>query len=279
MQDQLVKEAYGSAPAYLQPDDYMAYFNHLKLKYPNPPEYKTPTHIGIEVEIEKVQKGVPVMMWRADKDGSLRDGGVEFISKPLKDELLILGIQELYDDLWAINKKADFSHRCSIHVHMDVTKLKLNQLKVLIATYICLEELFFSLVQAHRKANSFCFPLQDALLKWEDMNPHNLDAHFKYCALNPHHLRDYGTIEFRHHGGTKDKAVLLQWIETILQLYHYVNKRSVDEITSTIKKLNTISNYNDFARDVLEHRFEPFMDIDLHKLMRNGVAAAKIFLG
>lgn len=241
--------------------------------------YKTPTEIGIEVEIEKCIKLAELKIFHQENDGSLKDAGIEFISIPIKDDNVLYALEEL-EYIYNKTPKSVFSHRCSIHVHINVSKLTVGQLHALIATYLATENFFFSLVAPERRGNSFCYPLADLCITKEDIAPENIDEKFKYAALNPHHLVDFGTLEFRHHHGTKNKKELLNWIETILQLYRYVEKVPPLEIYSTIRELNTISNYYEFLKDVFEGKLQLFnVGLNFGKVLRNNITTAKIFLG
>lgn len=277
MLDLSVKQAYKSKPA-IKKEQIQYATEAIKLSLGPIPPYLTPTTIGIEVEIEKLFE-IPhaLFLWSLTEDGSLRDNGYEFVSVPLKDDQVLCAIEEL-TKIYKNNPKSTFSHRCSIHVHMDVTKLTVGQLRTLIATYICVEDLMFSLVSPSRQGNSYCYPLSDTACTWEDFQPGEISEKYKYCALNPHHLRDFGTLEFRHHGGTKQKVELINWIETILHFYRYVEQTPHEKVEETIMKLNTVSNYREFCKSVFKDHFTQFMHFDLFKAMRENVSNAKLFL-
>lgn len=274
MYDHLVENYYGATPKI--PEVNPKFLLEAVKLYGVKEDPKLPTECGIEVELEKV-KGYHGMFWKQEKDGSLKDKGAEFITFPLKSELVPYALAE-YVDILKHNNQSVFSHRCSIHVHINVSKLTVGQLRALLATYLVLENYYFNMVNADRKGNSYCYPLVDARLTWENCQPHKISDHFKYAALNIHHLRDYGTLEFRHHGGTKNPLDLFRWIQVIMQLYSYVNKRTLEEIEEAIMGLNAESNYLEFMVDVMEKNQTLFFGMDHHKMMRNNVTAAKLFL-
>lgn len=279
MLDQQVKQAYGCKPGVANSSAHALLVGMYNAMFPDVPlGYKTPCDIGVEIEVENVKNGIHTRLWKLTNDGSLRNHGVELVSTPMRDDLVQYALHEYKTQFLDMNADCEFSHRCSIHVHINVAYLTVGQLRVLIATYLCLERLYFSLVREDRIGNSFCFPLADTNCQWTDLDRNNLGENYKYAALNPHHLVDFGTLEFRHHGGTKDVNELRNWIETILQLYDYVTRRNPMDIETTIQKLNTISNYLEFARDVLGDHVQQFLHLDLYKLMRDNVTAAKLFL-
>lgn len=271
-----VKEAYKCKPSV--PDQAaLAALCALRSKGKVECKTKTPTEIGLEIEIEKVQELLGLHLWRFEPDGSLKDNGQELISSPISNHLLDYAMAE-YEAFLKLNPKSVFSHRCSMHVHVNVSRLTVGQLVTLLGTYIVLEDLFFSLVPPERKGNSYCWPLADAYLNRRNIEPQNINEHFKYAAVNVHHLKDYGTIEFRQHGGSKDPKEILNWVETILQLYKFVENKNPSDVALLIKNLNTISNYHDFAAQVFEHKFPQFMNLPLDKMMHDNVIAAKFFL-
>lgn len=277
MLDSSVKDHYKSKPNI---PDLKQHVLNAKGIWGTGPAYKTPTTVGIEVEAEKQSKGaLPLLFWQVTKDGSLKDSGLEYISVPMKDEALVYALEEYDRVILKHNPHTAFSHRCSIHVHVDVTKLTVGQLRVLLATYIAVEPLFFELVAPERLGNSYCFPMADACLSWSDLaHPMDVTDHMKYCAVNPHHLRNFGTLEFRHHGGTKDKKELLEWVETILQLYRFVEKFNPLEIEERINMLNTDSRYFEFCSSVFEDKLIHFHNVDFYSKLRDNVTAAKHFL-
>lgn len=275
MYDHSVKKFYGSHPSI---PNLTPFLPDLKKTYGEVAGYKTPTEVGIEIEVEKQTQKIPSTLWKCAEDGSLKDSGHEYISVPVKDEFLIYALEEYEKLILKNNPKTEFSHRCSIHVHINVCKLTVGQLRVLMATYLALEEMFFSLVREDRVGNSYCFPLLDMAPQWDNFLPEKLLEHYKYAALNPHHLRDYGTLEFRHHGGTKDKKELLNWVETILQLYRFVETKTPDEIEKKIEQLNTVSNYFEFVTEVLGKKAQQFSGMRLYSMLRTNVTAAKVFL-
>jgi hypothetical protein len=240
--------------------------------------HTVPTAIGIEIEIERVTKLTAMSFWRAEADGSLRDDGWEFITPPLEGPNVYYAVEEFYNKFLKDNTNAHFTHRCSIHVHLNVSNLTVGQLRALYATYMTLEDLFFKLVAPERKGNSYCYPVSDAFLSWEELSPDHLSEAYKYMAVNPHHLRDYGTIEFRHHGGTKEKKELMNWIDTITQLYKFVTLVEPEEIEKMIMGLNTTSKYYDFCLQALGSKFQQFNNVSLYDAMRNNVTTAKVFL-
>ena len=276
MQNLTVAEAFGCKPKI--PSDSLLAKALVGFIPAKETEYKTATNVGIEVEVENLNKPFNLKVWNKVEDHSLRNNGFEYVSLPLRNQYIIGALSEIHQGLFAHNPDLEFSHRCSMHVHINVSKLTVGQLYALIATYIATEDLFFSLVRKDRQGNSYCWPLADGFLNHTDIKPDNINTSFKYAALNPHHLLDYGTLEFRHHGGTKNTKDILSWVETILQLYKYVDLHNPEKIKATLNNLNSISNYFEFCQEVFGPKFDQFAGLPLHRYMRDNVTAAKVFI-
>jgi hypothetical protein len=277
MLDRPVKAVYRCHPAFLDKETETALITNSIKFVGKQPDYPLPTKVGIEVEVERAQHAaIQAVMWRATRDGSLRNDGIELLTHPLTSRTYPYAIAEL-ESIFKKIPQLEFSHRCSIHVHMDVSERLVGEVFAMIAAYLCTENLFFNQVAPYRKGNSFCYPLSDALFT-QDFLLNELDNHFKYAALNPHHLRDFGTLEFRHHGGTKDMEELKQWIELILSLYRYGTRVNYNRVKEAILALNTDSTYSEFVKDIFGEHAYLFRFLNLKQEMENGVTTAKVFL-
>lgn len=270
-----VTEYYGCSPKLLSKGQDLLLLQLGLEAYGPKSKLDTETEIGIEIELEKINQHPNLHYWKYVEDGSLKEEGVELVSFPMSGSVAAFAIEE-YMAFLNVNKKATFSHRCSIHVHINVSKLKLAELRLLIATYLCTEQLLFSLVAPYRNNYSYCYSLADTLVTWKDLHPNSLDEQFKYASLNPHHLVDFGTLEFRHHQGTKSSKELIAWIHTICRLFKTIKENDLVELEEKIKKLNTISNYYEFCKLVFKEYLP--LEVDLYNKMRDNVSAAKLFL-
>jgi hypothetical protein len=237
--------------------------------------YKSP--IGIEVELEGFdQLGWPEtapVYWTKDEDGSLKDSGAEFISKPVAGKNIDYALYEL-ERLLKAQKYLRWSHRCSIHVHTNVRNWTLPQLRTLVGVYAAMENLFFSLVAPHRRASAFCFPLTDTSPAGIEFGA--MDG--KYCALNlACSIQKYGTIEFRHMHGTSDIKTIRRWLQLIVKLHAYCRKNPVEQVVAEVLNLNTISNFVEFVQKVLGPTAVLFMGQNLQDFMQDGVMWAKMY--
>jgi len=244
--------------------------------------------IGIEVEAEGLNPSwsrwiSPVWNWSSD--GSLKDAGAEFISKPLhtsnaRDALVLL---------WACFQTMQspppyFRWRSSIHVHVNMQNRNHHHLLKFLLTYSIFEEDFFSFVGEDRKQSIFCVPLHSTRLDDAIFNSLSeelevtLMAHAwdKYSALNLKPLFDKGTVEFRHMGGTNDLTKIVNWISLIVKLDAFAAKIDNDALYDSITTLNTNSLYEVFKEEVFGPETKLLLsNSNSANHMSNGVKFAK----
>ena len=220
------------------------------------PQYKVVdrnTYIGVEVEVENVHSWLQNLSpyWAMIEDGSLRNEGREFITLPIRAWRIEHALEKLFQ---ALNKDIDFSERTSIHVHMNIRTLTVEQLEALIVTYMVFEKVLFTYIGNNRYNNIFCVPLCEtdmgaSLTQLITNGSPYLDWE-KYTALNLSPISSKGTIEFRHHYGTKDIEDLITWINLILSLKTFALRNDVEYIWHRINSLNTTSEYRMFGEEV-----------------------------
>lgn len=216
--------------------------------------------------------------WNIKSDGSLRVGGVEFVTKKLFGKDLSLALDELHDYLVANTvPNSTPSDRCSIHIHLDVTDLNKNEYARLLIDYAIFENVLFHYCGADRKENLYCLPFA----KSDDfkrtlshiLTSVNKDIDFrkyvngfpKYSALNLRATSTYGSLEFRLHGGTHDMMRVKEWINIIMCLKkncrgntaHNLHREiSRYGVTNYLEKVfghyHRILDYDDCESDVIE---------------------------
>lgn len=222
-------------------------------------------HFGIEIEVEGVNGdareliaeaiGAEKAMWSLTEDTSLRDNGVEFVSHPLRYNDLAPQLAWLYSKLPA---KAKFNRRAGIHIHSNVSDLRLEQYIAIVVLYSMIERALFMTVAEHRNNNIYCVPLYrsgsyvDAIKVMR-----SVPTVGKYAALNILPVRQYGTIEFRHFESTNDVAKIKSWLEVIADLQRYVRKNigkgELISWLSSVLELRTTSEFIEFLHGVLSH--------------------------
>lgn len=207
--------------------------------------------VGVEVELENIRyskhdnKFPPLFdLWNYHEDGSLRNGS-EFVFKGgLRGSNIVAAMDLLgaFVEKWDSTKSPiNISDRCSVHVHLDIRDLDMLQIRNLVMWYIFVERAMFSLVDKSRAKNNYCRPVTDSDFIDSFSQIYSYVNHYKgdirhessvygrffdfssgicekYSAFNMKTSRTIGTVEFRHHHGTKDSEEILRWINNILRL-------------------------------------------------------------
>lgn len=200
-----------------------------------------PSHpaLGIEIEVENAR--VPendMRFWNVTSDGSLRNNGIEFISRgPIKFDDIEAAILEYVEAVDVTD--AEFTHgiRTSVHVHTNVGFMSKRQFNHLIKLYIATEHALFALYGEDRMFSPYCVPMFDAshaLAMLNDLMANDFGRvrmggrDFKYCALGLCRLYDLGTLEFRMFTGTNDADQLLAYATAVMDLTQAARAKQVN---------------------------------------------------
>lgn len=269
--------------------------SHMK-QYVGENPIKDSTLVGIELEFENYTKNLPdgelrqvfQYNWINQTDGSLRNHGMEFITHigfNASDCDAALGVMQaaLTCPEYA---KIDASARCGVHVHLNMLDETVGTCQKLILLY-CIFEQFLFQYSGNRQQNLNCVPMLD-VKEVEELsafldNPtkvsegqfiHMIKSFDKYGAFNLHALLEHGTIEFRHHAGTKDMKVVRKWLRMLLEMLNYARVTPIEHLKTTLFELNTKSHYYQFFNQVFpclagEQGYE------IRKDMRENVARLK----
>lgn len=182
--------------------------------------------IGIEVEVENYQLvQEPKRTWIITDDGSLRNNGIEYITKPIPANIAPAALHNLLDE--SLSQKCCFSPRTSVHVHVNCLDMPIEKIPTVVLLYAAFEELFYRFTGRSRNKNIFCVPLMDtALLYAISHKQWNVlpGSWSKYSGLNLCPLIEKGTLEFRHMHGTRDVVKLTTWIDLLTKLVDFVFK-------------------------------------------------------
>lgn len=191
----------------------------------------TPGVFGIEIEAEGNNlREVKNRFWRTEDDNSLRGeyphSRAEFVLKnPIEPDQVKPALESLVKALEGA--EFDFSHRTSVHVHVNVQELTHVQVCNFIYTYLLLEEPLMTYCGKARKGNRFCLRLSDAegmLDVIERMFSDGEGSHrvagdnVRYSAINLAALNKYGSLEFRAMRGNMDVGVITTWTEILYKL-------------------------------------------------------------
>lgn len=187
--------------------------------------------IGVECEIESVLSTPDHTGFKVEKDGSLRNNGLEFISYPMNKDTFLKHFRQLHDNL----KLGDnpFSERTSTHVHVNVANIELMAAKNMVLLYALFEEFFFMAVKPERRENIHCVPLTETYMPslYNKPMPHLVDKWHKYTALNLKRVADLGTIEFRHLHGTNNVKEVEEWLSTLENLWVLAQQETINKTT------------------------------------------------
>lgn len=195
-------------------------------------------HIGLELEVEGKHRAPPNInndWWQTVDEPSLRHGR-EYITKgPLPFN------NTFFNKLSTITSAIDQpvheidkgSHRTSVHVHANVTKLTPVETWTAIASYWIIENLLYKFFNKERESNLFCQRLRDAegildLVEndLEDNVPFrnfNLDI-AKYGGINIASVYQKGSLEFRGMHGSLDAEEIYGWCDTLNSLVNKITK-------------------------------------------------------
>ncbi len=154
---------------------------------------------GFEVEIEDVTtSGRHIPGINETTDNSLREGR-EYVTDILPDKEFT---SFMYDYL-SRTIVGNYSERCGVHFHMDVTTKSKQQCINFLERYILVERTLFRVhSDILRSNNNFCNLLTDSteelnIIRHYNVNGTEPDDYSKYMAINIKPMLSIGTFEFR----------------------------------------------------------------------------------
>lgn len=271
-----------------------------------PDPFPWETYVGVEVEVERwtitssaEQQQIyerACQAWSRKNDGSLRNNGVEFVTfAGLKAKEIFPYTRLLFNTfdvgrVWAQTQRSkanEFSHRCGLHVHIDMTGRNLEAVYKSLLVYSVVEPLLF-LVSGNRKDNKFCVSVHDCRSAVEDLIHYGHAGRWddfvrsvakasKYTALNVAPIRQFGTIEFRQHEGTQDPQRVINWVSILCDMVEMADRYDVHQLEQEILALNTVSAYEAFIRSIFPNTYNLVVNpgINLRTYMYDGVAFVK----
>jgi hypothetical protein len=233
---------------------------------------------GIELEVENARSRHGSFkhemfgtLWNSHTDGSLRNGGVEYVSVPCSGGAIVEAVDLMWNGLPA---DWSFSQRTSIHVHVNVRDFSWEQLQTLLLTYCVVERILFDYASSDRAGSIFCVPVvettyPDTLIGNLITSQHRAVGSWeKYSALNLTRLVDLGTVEFRHMPGCRDKEKVFMWLRIINDLLLFARRTTIDTVYKTLESTGPRAFLeNVFSSDVMQviaHK-------EIFKLCRKGI--------
>lgn len=253
---------------------------------------------GVELEIENCSENAETYLaqigqklWKMDRDGSLRppERSWEFISKPIQLQHLLPELERFFN----LTKfgDANYSDRCSVHMHCNVTDFTQKQLATLALVYVIFEDVLFKFVNHHkaptadgycRDTNIYCIPWNQCRMNFNLVNkifaqPADAFRQWqKYTALNLIPITTQGTVEWRHMHGTHDMEKLTQWFNLIGAIMKFCQDSAFEDVVETVKVLNDNSAYHQFF-DLVLKGYLPFEE-QYQPAMAEGIINAKYSL-
>lgn len=158
-------------------------------------------------------------IWKIVPDATVRNGA-ELVSPPLRGEEGRRQVELASEALIAAGCKVD--KRCGLHVHHEVTRLKVEDLRRFVTGWFNSRDAIDKLVAPSRRAgqNHYCRELSsyDVEFATRLSSMRRPDArislrHFdRYRSLNLASYPKYGTVEVRQHQGTIEAKKILAWV-------------------------------------------------------------------
>ena len=219
---------------------------------------------------------IKALAWKTEIDGSLRNEGLEFISRVgMTFNQASVMVHVLNEWLKIAFPKAEANPRTGLHVHVDVRDFRLLDLQRLLMVYLVFEQTLFKFSGA-RQNNLFCVPLADTQFPLGELTPCNTAKELynilernakKYMGLNLLPITTQGTIEFRMHKGSRNPSEIIRWLQIISDLATSTSRegRWNDslETSSVICNLRRTNLVVDFMKEIFPNSFQylvPFLD-------------------
>lgn len=193
---------------------------------------------GLEVEVEGIPLDETAILgqtdWTIVSDGSLRNGGFEYVSRPLTRRDATSAIRWLYDKLSRYPIRPTI--RTSTHVHTNMLMRTFRDVQTVLTFFSLIEPLLFKLCGVDREENIYCIPWYrspdqprhikrmldfEENAKQKDKTRPNLSAHYlvanacKYSSVYLEPLRRFGTLEFRMAPLFRTEQKMQEWVSII----------------------------------------------------------------
>jgi len=187
-------------------------------------------YVGVEVELENASLRSGIRMWEMHEEGSLKNDGREWVfARPYAGEDVVAAVSNLVSAYEG--KQVVCGPDGSVHVHVDVTDLTMDQLFRMLNLSFMFEPLLFDWMSPERGTNQFCQKLGNNSRRASsicnaiatgtttgDVNGAVValsNQSYKYSATNTSRLRDLGTVEYRFHRSCCDYDGLIRLINAV----------------------------------------------------------------
>lgn len=186
-------------------------------------------YTGIEIELENVRNidSVEIEPWGAVGDGSLRNMGMELLSRPIRTEVTLNRYLRRYTALRESMPWQD-SIRTSTHIHLDGRGLNIPDIMKILGAYILVEPFLYRYCGPLREENIYCVPLYRADTLTDNLIRGVLNSTFitqvrsscKYSGFYPAPLCSFGTLEFRMAPSFPTGNDVYLWVMALQHMYN-----------------------------------------------------------
>lgn len=200
--------------------------------------------VGIEIELEGTN--LPTQdkfrnYWVVKEDNSLREveghPGREYVLRePLSREKIPGVLELLFNKIRNEGSSVRLSHRCSVHVHLNIRDWTILELYKLFVLYTCFEDLLVNYSGPDRRGNLFCLRSKDAEYLFSNLAApfeyirdngtyqYNLgdrlySDNLRYLAMNVTSIPKFGSLEFRSMRGQDSAEPVKHWVSLLLRIY------------------------------------------------------------
>lgn len=210
--------------------------------------FPTDDNVGIEIELENIRLKKDIttglyttpLGWTIHTDGSLRNGGVEFVfDGPISGYGITLRLESLLSYIKEYKLKPECSPRTSVHVHVDARDLEERDVFKWLMIYCIYEPLLFEAFAPERAESNFCVPIYNSLISQDTISylkayswgyffklAPGVNEHRRYAAVNLVALNKFSSLEFRHLSGTFKPKPIIDWVSALLSLKGWVRKEN-----------------------------------------------------
>jgi len=234
-------------------------------------------------------------MFEQKVDGSLNDGGVEFVSNALNGDGLFKNIDNFCGELKDRGYYIDTS--CGLHIHIQINK-RCEELKKIYLFYNKFEDYFFEMVSKSREDNHYCDRLKRIYhsldkkdipkiknntefkkLLYETANYNRIKGYVKdkwngkrYSWLNLHSVFYRNTLEIRIHNGTIDKEKIKNWFRIHLIILNFLRGLNVETTFNLPKNKDFfLSLFDGDLKDYIKDRWVKFNREKKQELKKQGL--------
>lgn len=213
------------------------------------PSLVAPDAVGVELELEgfgsssiRTAESMLGNLWSTTRDGSLRNGGVEFITNGGLGGAVL---EDAFTRMHNLLQEVPFSDtfRCSTHMHVNMRDFTIPQVVKFILAYTACEPILFTFCGDYRYSSNFCTPVSESVPFHKNLISRIVEQAYeswrqtyrycnKYTALNilpmfpdgRNDNRALGTIEFRGSRALTTKEEFLKLANLLLAIKKFVRE-------------------------------------------------------